>query len=138
MPDTLVDGVDDGLSVGPKLIYVLVQIENPSERLLRRSDVVALRAEHHDGRTDVAQVDRGAVRGLYPAGRQIVADEQFIHDELDLLGVEIDVTPPPTLESEIARLFGIDLGIKVVLLGPERVRRILAFEILHQPGTVEL
>ena len=71
------------------------------------------------------------------AGGEIVADEQFIDDELDFLGIEIDVAAPPALESEIARRLGIDLRIEVVLLGPQRVRRILVFEILHQPGAVE-
>src|SRR5262249_28118979 len=68
------DGVYDGLSVGANFVDVLVQIENPSQRLLRRRDVVALRSEHDDGRSDVAKVDRGAVRCLNSAGREIVAD----------------------------------------------------------------
>ena len=62
--DGLVDRVDDRLAVGADLVDVLIEIENPSERLLGRRDVVALRAEHHDRRADVAQVDRGAVRRL--------------------------------------------------------------------------
>src|SRR5215813_5656136 len=93
--DARMDGVDDGLAVGANFVDVFVQIENPSERLLRRRDVVALRAEHDDGGADVAKVDRGAVRRLNSAGREIVADEQLIDDELHLLGVEIDVASPP-------------------------------------------
>ena len=58
MADGLVDRIDDGLAVGADLVDVLVEVENPAERLLRRRDVVALRAEHHDRRADVAQVDR--------------------------------------------------------------------------------
>ena len=42
MPDRLVNGVDDGLPVGPDLVDIAVEIENPVERLLRRRDVVAL------------------------------------------------------------------------------------------------
>ena len=98
MADALVDRVDDRLAVGADLVDVLVEIENPAERLLRRRDVVALRAEHHDGRADIAQVDRGAVRRLDSAGGELVADEQLIDDELDLLGVQIDVAAPPALE----------------------------------------
>ncbi len=60
--DLVVDGVDDGLPVGADLIDVVVEIEDPVERLLGRGDVVALRAEHHNGGLDVAQVDRSAVR----------------------------------------------------------------------------
>ena len=68
--DAFMDGVDDGLAVGADLVDALVQIEDPAERLLRRRDVVALRAEHHDRRADIAQVDRGAVRGLESARRR--------------------------------------------------------------------
>ena len=58
------DRVDDCLSVGPDVVDTFVQIENPSERLLRWSDVVAFRTEHDDGRTNVAKINRRAVRGL--------------------------------------------------------------------------
>src|SRR5262249_19707912 len=136
--DARMDGVYDGLAVGANFVDVLVKVENPSERLLRRRDVVALRAEHDDGRADVAEVDRGSVRCLNFSGGEIVTDKQLVDDELDLFGVEIDVTAPPTLEAEIARRLGVDLGIEVVLLGPERIRGILVLEILHQPGAVEL
>ena len=56
-------------------------------------------------------------------GGEIVADEEFIDDELDFLGIQIDVPAPPALEFEIAVGLGIDLGIDVVLLGPQRVGR---------------
>src|SRR5262249_62047392 len=65
-------------------------------------------------------------------------EEQLVDDELDLLRVEIDVTSPPALETEIARRFGVDLGIEIILLGPKRVGGILVLEVLHQPGAVEL
>src|SRR5262249_49342293 len=69
---------------------------------------------------------------------EIVADEQLIDDELHLLGVEIDVTSPPALETQIARRLGVDLGIEIVLLGPKGVRGILILEVLYQPSAVEL
>src|SRR5260370_23535237 len=130
--------VYDGLAIGGNFVDVLVKVENPSQRLLRRRDVVALRAEHDDGRADIAEVDRGAVRCLDSSRGEIVADEQLIDDELDLLGVQIDVTSPPPLEAQIAPRFGVDLGIEVVLLGPQRVRGVLVLQILHQPSAVEL
>jgi hypothetical protein len=52
--DALVDRIDDRLPVRADLIGVLVKIDNPSERLLRRRDVVALGAEDDDGSADVA------------------------------------------------------------------------------------
>src|SRR5262249_50836637 len=129
--DARMDGVYDGLAVRANFVDVLVKVENPSERLLRRCDIVALRAEHDDGRADVAEVDRGSVRCLDSSRGEIVADEQLIDDELHLFGVEIDVASPPALETEIARRFGVDLGIEIVLLGPKRVGGIVVLEVLH-------
>ena len=40
---------------------------------------------------------------------KLVADEQLIDDELDLLGVQVDVAAPPALEFEVALGLGIDL-----------------------------
>src|SRR5262249_581872 len=39
--------------------------------------------------------------------------------------------------AEVARRFGVDLGIEVVLLAPQRVGWILVLEILNQPGAIE-
>ena len=39
----------------------------------------------------IAKVDRRAVGSLDSARRKIVADEQLVDDELDFLGVQIDV-----------------------------------------------
>ena len=61
MADRLVDGVDDGLAVRPDVVDALVEIEDPAQRLLRRRDVVGLRAEDDDRRADVAQVHARAV-----------------------------------------------------------------------------
>jgi hypothetical protein len=51
--------------------------------------------------------------------------------------LSVDVPAPPLLEAEIALGLGVDLGVEVVLLGPERVGRVLVLEVLHQPGAVE-
>src|SRR5262249_46283804 len=76
--------------------------------------------------------------GLEPAGRKIVADKQLVDNELDLLGIQVDVATPPAFELEVSLGLGIDLGIDIVLFGPQRVRRIHILEILHQPGAIEL
>ena len=60
--DRLVQRVDDGLAVRDDLVLVLVEVGDPAQRLLRRRDVVAPRAEHDDRRADVAQVDAHAAR----------------------------------------------------------------------------
>src|SRR5262249_9586317 len=98
--DILVDGVDDCLSAGAELIGVFIEIEYPSERLLRRSNIVPLGAEHDDRRANAAQINLKSAGSPDFAGSKIVADEQFIDDELNLLGVQIDVTAPPAFEAE--------------------------------------
>ncbi len=138
MADRFMHGVDNGLPIGPDLVDVGIEVEDPVQRLLRWSDVVALGAEHHDRRADIAQVDRCAVGHLDAAGGEVIADEELIDDELNLLGIQIDVAAPPALEIEIAIGFGVDLGKDIVLLRPQRVRWILALEILHEPRAVEL
>src|SRR4029077_6269196 len=128
----------DRLAVVPDLVCVAVKVEYPTQRLLRRGNVVALRAEHDDRRADAAEIDAGPVGRLYFPAREVVVDEQLVDDELDFFRVQVDVPAPPALEAEITRPLGVDLGIESVWLGPERVRGILIFEILHQPGAVEL
>ena len=56
--------VDDRLSVRADIVDAVVKVEDPAERLLRRRDVVALRAEDDDRRADVAQVHARAPRSV--------------------------------------------------------------------------
>src|SRR6516162_3583464 len=109
MADRLVDGVHDGLPIGADFVHVVVEIEDPSQRLLRRRYVVALRAKYDDRGANIAQINRGTVRNSNIPSRQIIPNEQLIDDELNLLGVEIDMAAPPALKAEIAGGFGIDL-----------------------------
>ena len=137
MPHRLVHAVDDGLAVGPDVVDVLIQVQDPAQGLLRRGDVVALGAEADDRRGDVAQVDPHPALGHDLGRGQLVADEQVVDDPLHLLGVHQDVAAPPFLEAEIARRLGIDLGVELVLLGPERVGRVHVLEVLDQRHPVE-
>ena len=57
MADAFVDRVDNSLAIRTNFIDAPVKIQNPSQRLLRRRNVVALEQEHHDRRADVAQID---------------------------------------------------------------------------------
>src|ERR1051325_7252126 len=98
MADALVNRIDDGLPVRTDVVDIVVQVENPIERLRRRHDVVALGAEYDDRRADIAQVERRPVAGLDPAGSELVADEEFVDDELDFLGIEVHMAAPPALE----------------------------------------
>jgi len=137
MPDAFVHRVDDGLTVGDHLIFVIVKVEDPVQGLLRRSDVVAHGTEHDDWRLDVAQVDPNAVRRAQLAAGELIADEQLIGDPLHLLGIEQDRVAPPLLESEEPRRFSLDVGIQVIELLPVGVRRVHILEVLDQIGAVE-
>src|SRR5262245_58136121 len=125
MPHSFMDRIDDGLPVGADVIDATVEIKNPIERLLRRRDVVTLRAEHDDWRADIAQVDCRAVRRLDASGGKVVADKEFIDNELDLLGIQVDVTAPPLLETQISGRFRVDLRVEIVLLRPKGIGGIL-------------
>src|SRR5579883_2730901 len=116
MAGGLMDGVDNGLPDRPYFIDVFIEIENPSKRLLRRCDIVALRAEDHDRRANIAQVDRHSVRGLNLCRCQLIPDKQLIDDELNLFGVQADMAAPPALEFQIARSLSVDFRVKIVRL----------------------
>src|SRR5262249_12050419 len=108
MADRLVDRIDDRLAIGADFVEIFVEIEDPPQRLLRRCDVIALRAKYDDRRANVPQIDRRAVRGANIPGRQICANEQFIDVELYSFGVQIVMAAPPALESKIPGCFRID------------------------------
>src|SRR5215813_8862217 len=97
--DAFVDRVDDCLSERADLVDILIQIENPTECLRGRRDVVTLGAENDDGRPNVAQVDGHAISGLYSARREFVPYEQLIDNELDFFSIQVDVATPPALET---------------------------------------
>ena len=52
------------------------------------------------------------------AGRELVANEQFVDNELDFFGIQVDMSAPPALEPQIALRFCVDFRIQIVLLGP--------------------
>src|SRR4249919_957212 len=101
-------------------------------------DVVALRTEHDDWGRYFPKVNGLTIRCLDASGGDVVADEQLIDNELNLLGIQIDMAAPPALEFEIAIRLAVDFRIDVVLLGPERVRGIHVLEVLDEPRPVEL
>ena len=135
--DVVMQEIDDRLLARDDLAIRGVAVENPVQGLLRRRDVIAPRGEHDDRRLDVAQVDALA-RGRHdPSARQLVADEEVVHDESHLLFVHEEESAPPALELEIARTLGVDLRVQVVLLGPQRVGWVQALEVGDDVGAVE-
>src|SRR3974377_523109 len=94
MPDRVVDRVHDGLPIGADFVHVVVEVENPPQRVLRGRYVVALRAKHDDRGTNIPQINRSTVRDPNIPSRQIIPNEQLIDDELNLLGVEIAMAAP--------------------------------------------
>src|SRR5690348_14371237 len=111
MADCVVDRIDDRLAIGADFVDILVEIDDPAQRLLRRRYVVALRAKYDNRRANVPQIDCGAIRNANISRRKVVADEQFVDDELDFLGIEIDMASPPAFKTEISGSFGIDFGV---------------------------
>ena len=77
--------------------------------------------KHDDRRLDVSEIDADAVGGADLPGRELVADEQIVDDPLHLAGVEQNGAAPPGLEREEPLRLGVDVGIDVVVLGPEGV-----------------
>jgi len=75
MADILMDRVDYCLTAGADFLDILVEIENPAERLLRWGNVVALLAKHDNRRTDIAEIDHKSITGLNSARGKIIADE---------------------------------------------------------------
>src|SRR5208337_5157852 len=94
MPDAMMQRVDDGLTVGDDLLDVVIQVEDPAQRLLGRRYVVPPRAEADDRRPDVAQVDAYALGSADLSGRELVSDEQIVGDPLHFAGVEQDRACP--------------------------------------------
>ena len=68
---------------------------------------------------------------------QLVADEEVARDPLDLLAVHEVEPAPPALEIEKARRLGVDVRVQVVVLVPERVRRVEVLEVLDEIRAVE-
>src|SRR5262245_60190918 len=101
MTNILMDGVDDRLPAGADFINVFIEIKNPTKRLLRRGNVVPFGAKHNDRRANATKINRESAGSLDFSGGKIVADEQFIHDELYLFGIKIDMTTPPAFEAQV-------------------------------------
>ena len=49
---------------------------------------------------------------------QLVADEEIVHQELQLVAVQLDEVAPPFLELEVPLRVGVDMRVDVVLLAP--------------------
>src|SRR4029077_1168200 len=111
MADGLMNRIDNCLPVRPNVIDAVVEVEDPIECLLGRGDVVAFRAEHDDRRPDIAEVDCDTVRCLDSSGGKVVADKQFVDDELDFLRVQVDMATPPLFETQIPGRLCVDLRI---------------------------
>ena len=138
MPDLMAQAIDDRLAGGADVVDVPIQIEDPAERLRRRTDIVFRRGEHDDRRGDVAEIENRAVVRLQLIAGQLVADEEIVHQELQLVAVQQDEVAPPFLELEVALRPGVDVGIDLVLLAPQPVRRAQAVEVQDQPGPSNL
>ena len=137
MADRLVQRVDDGLPVGDDLVLVRVEVGDPAQRLLRRRDVVAPRAEHDDRRADVAQVDADAVEVWISPEVSLLPTKRL--SAIHCISPAFSSTGLPHQVSKSRKRvgLGVDLGIEVVGLVPVGVGRIQRFEVGDQIGAVE-
>src|SRR5215475_2025858 len=95
MTDRLVNGINDRLTLRLDVLAALIEIENPTQRLLWGRDVVGLGTENDDRGADVAQIKpQPILRGQLPAS-ELVAHEELIGDVLHLCSIEKDVPTPP-------------------------------------------
>src|SRR5690554_2611991 len=94
MADTVVGGVDDGLVVTDNVRVIAIQVSNPPQRLRWRSNVIAVRAEHHNRSTDVTQVDALSIGSQQFGSSQLVADKQIVDDILHFYIIEKNVASP--------------------------------------------
>src|SRR5262245_37530899 len=137
MPCLRVDAVDDGLIVGDQVVFRSVDLGDPTERLRRRTDVVAPGTENDDRRSNTLQVDDFTRRQSDATGCELVTDKQLLGDELDFLAVEQRVASPPFLERQETLGLSIYFGPHIVELGPEGVGWIQIFKALDKKGAVK-
>ncbi len=135
--NVLMDRIDNGLATGEQILVRTIEIDDPTEGLRRRGDVVSLGAEAQDRRADVAQIDPRPVAGDDLRGGEVIADEQLIDNPLHLRGIKLDVATPPLFEFQEALLLGVDLGPEGIVLGPEGIGGIEVLEVRNQIGAIE-
>src|SRR5262245_11564438 len=137
MPNLRVNDVEDPLTTPPDLVYALVVVENPAQRLLRWRDVVSLRTEAHDRCLDLTDVETNAIAGHDLRGRKLVPDKEIVDHPLHFLAAQQDEIPPPLLEMQIAALLLLRICPNVVLFRPQRVAGVEIVKVRNQPGGVE-
>ena len=131
-PIFLAYAIDDRSAGGADIVDVPIEIEDPAERLRRRTDVVLRRGEHDDRRGDAAKIKDRAIARLELIAGQLVADEEVVDQELQFVAVQLDEVAPPFLELEVALRIGVDVGIDLVLLAPQPIRRVQNVEVQDQ------
>src|SRR5262245_58610541 len=137
MPNLRVNDVEDPLTTPPDLVYALVVVENPAQRLLRWRDVVSLRTEAHDRCLDLTDVETNAIAGHDLRGRKLVPDKEIVDHPLHFLAAQYDEIPPPFLEIQITAPLPLRICPDVVLLRPQRVGGVEIVEVRDQPGGIE-
>ena len=70
--------------------------------------------------------------GLDLVAGQLVADEEFVHQELQLVAVQLDEVAPPFLELKVALRIGVDMRVDLVLLAPQPICRVQNVEVQDQ------
>jgi hypothetical protein len=118
MTDFRIDGIEDPLAALADLINALVIVKNPVESLLRRRNIVAMRAEADDRCLDFPNIELNTVAGDDLASREFVTNKESVVHPLLLFAAQEDKIAPPLFKLQIAVLLLFRVSPNVVLLGP--------------------
>src|SRR6266700_4970519 len=119
--DMRIEEIDNPLASPLQVLRVFVDNWNPAHRLMRRSNVVALRGKDDDRIADTTQIGKAPVADAKGALCQPIADEQVSNDGKDLFTAEEVETAPPAFEPEKALALAIDMGKQVRVFLPHRL-----------------
>src|SRR3990172_3620429 len=108
MADVRVGQINDALTRLLESVGALIDGRNPSKRLMRRRDVVAVGSEDHERVLNGGEIDGAVVVDPHPPLLQLVADEQVLDDRYDFLAAQPVEAIPPALEVEEAIRLRVD------------------------------
>src|SRR5574337_388299 len=131
MADMRVREVDDALPGLLEILCVVVNSGDPSKRLVRWRDVVAVGCKDDDWILYPPQVSSATQANLEKALFKLVADEQVLNDREDLFSAQEIKTVPPAFELQKAPLLTVNVGEELGVLFPNGLFGLEVLEILR-------
>src|SRR5574337_145777 len=131
MADMRVCEVDDALPGLPEILCVAVDSGDPSKRLVRWRDVVAVGCKDDDWIRDPPQVSSATLANPEKPLFNLIADEQVLNDRENLFSAQEIKTVPPAFELQKAFLLAVNVGEELGVLFPNGLFGLEVFEILR-------